>query len=156
VSDEPTAPRRPAGPAADEDPTAPQPAAHEDPTAPQRAVDEDPMAPPRRSRRELHQPARAGALLDFRPLAARLQTVAGVLALATLVAIVVDGLRNGLSFAIMGRWIGLFVAVLLVAAAVSVALHALSGLGAAGRRGERLAGDDVRLLPPVPTRRRRP
>lgn len=119
-------------------------------------MSDEPTAPRRLTRREVHQPERApGPLLDFRPLAVRLQAVAGVLAVATLVAIVVDGLRNGLSFAIMGRWIGLFVAVVLVVAAVSVAVHALAGLGAAGRRGERLGSDDVRMAPPVPRRRRR-
>lgn len=115
-------------------------------------VSDDQTAPRRLTRRELHAPERQeSALLAFGPLLARLQTAAGVLAVLALAAIVVDGLRNGLSFAIMGRWIGVYVAAMLVASAVAVAVHALGGAGRAQRRGERLSSPDVGLAP----RRRR-
>lgn len=92
---------------------------------------------------------KAGA--DFPALAARLRTVAGVLAVAALLAIVIDGAVRGLSFSVMILWLSVFVAGLVIATAISVALHALRGADAAQRRGERLAGDDVGFLP-----RRRP
>jgi hypothetical protein len=86
-------------------------------------------------------------LVEFTPLAGRLRAVAAWLAVVTLLAIVVDGMVRGLSFGVMVLWLSLFLAGLLVAVAVLVALHALRGAGAAQRRGERLAGDDVGLLP---------
>lgn len=115
-------------------------------------MSDEQTAPRRLTRRELHAPERQESpLLAFGPLVARLQGAAGILAILALVAIVVDGLRNGLSFAIMGRWIGLAVAAMLVLTAVAVAVHALGGAGRAQRRGERLSSGDVGLAP----RRRR-
>lgn len=84
---------------------------------------------------------------DLAPLGTRLRSVATWLALGTLVAIVVDGMVRGLDFTRMGLWLSVFAVCLLVAAAVTVAIHALRGAGAAGRRGERLSSDDVGLLP---------
>lgn len=89
--------------------------------------------------------------IAFPPLAARLRSVAGGLAAATLLAIIVDGMVRGLDFTRMGLWLSIFAVCLLVATAITVAVHALRGAGAAGRRGERLSSDDVGLLP----RRRR-
>ena len=91
-------------------------------------------------------------LVEFTPLAGRLRGIAAWLAVATLLAIVVDGMVRGLSFASMILWLSVFVAGLLIATAVAVALHALRGAGAAQQRGERLAGDDVGLLPRGRTR----
>jgi hypothetical protein len=93
-----------------------------------------------------------GALLDLPVLATRLRLVAGVLAALALVAVVLDGLANGLSFAIMARWAGLFLLTLALAAAGLVAVQALRGADRAQRRGERLSGGDVGLLPPRPPR----
>jgi hypothetical protein len=90
--------------------------------------------------------ARRG-LADFPGLAARLRTVATVLAVAALLAIVVDGIVRGLSFSVMILWLSVFAGGLLIATAVSVAVHALRGADTAQRRGERLAGDDVGFLP---------
>lgn len=93
------------------------------------------------------QEPRGERLLDFPSLGARLRALATVLAVATLVAIVVDGMVRGLSFASMVLWLSVFAACLLVGTAVGVGLHALRGAGQAQRRGERLAGDDVGILP---------
>lgn len=84
---------------------------------------------------------------DFPSLGTRLRTLATGLAVAALLAIVVDGMVRGLSFASMVLWVSVFAVCLLVGAAVSVALHALRGAGTAQRRGERLSGDDVGLFP---------
>ena len=70
------------------------------------------------------------------------------LAVLALVALVVDGLANGLSFAIMARWAGVFLLAMTLSAAVLVAVHALRGADDAQRRGERLSGGDVGLIPP--------
>ena len=90
-------------------------------------------------------------VVAFPPLAARLRATAAVLAVATLLAMVVDGVVRGLSFGAMVVWVSVFVGSLVVVTAVTVALHALRGADRAQRRGERLSGDDVGLVP----RRRR-
>ncbi len=91
---------------------------------------------------------------EIGPLGRRLWTVATVLGVLALIGVVVDSLilsDGGLSFGVMARWGGLGLALFVVAAAVFVALHAYRGAEAAQRRGERLASEDVGLLP----RRRR-
>lgn len=93
-------------------------------------------------------PGPQGPLVEFPPLAARVRTAVTVLAALALVAVVIDGLVNGLSFTVMIRWLSAFVVGLVVVVGVNVALHALRGAGAAQRQGERLAGDDVGLVPP--------
>lgn len=90
-------------------------------------------------------------VVAFPPLAARLRAIAAVLAVATLLAMVVDGIVRGLSFGAMVVWVSVYGGSLLIATAVLVALHALRGADRAQRRGERLSGDDVGLVP----RRRR-
>jgi hypothetical protein len=92
--------------------------------------------------------------VEFTPLARRLRAVAAGLAVVTLLAIVIDGMVRGLSFGGMILWLSVFVASLLLAVAVVVALHALRGAGTAQQRGERLSGDDVGLLPRGRTRDR--
>lgn len=89
---------------------------------------------------------------DFHLLGRRLRWAAAVVGALTVLAVLVAGLRGGLSAGDVLRWIGAGVVVLLVAAAVLGGLHALRAAGSAQRRGERLSGDDVGLLPP----RRRP
>jgi high-affinity Fe2+/Pb2+ permease len=86
-------------------------------------------------------------LTDFPSLGARLRALATGLAVVTLLAIVVDGMVRGLSFGSMVLWLSVFAVFLLVGTAVSVALHALRGAGEAQRRGERLSGEDVGILP---------
>lgn len=86
-------------------------------------------------------------IADFPPLAARLRGLAAVLGVATLLAMVVDGVLRGLSFGSMVLWVSVYVVCLVVTAAVTVAVHALRGADTAQRRGERLSGDDVGLMP---------
>lgn len=92
-------------------------------------------------------------LVDFGTVGAVMRPAAAVLALGALAGVVWEGLTEGLTFGVLARWGGLLVAGLLVVAAVATALSALRGMGRAQRRGERLAGRDVRLTPP---RRERP
>jgi|GEM_PF-4337301 len=87
-------------------------------------------------------------LIDVAALAVRLRYVAGALGVLTLAAVVVDGLRNGLTFTLLGRWAALFAALLVVITALLIAGQAVRGAGSAARRGERLTGRDVGLVPP--------
>lgn len=86
-------------------------------------------------------------VVEFPPLAGRLRATAAVLAVGTLLAMVVDGVVRGLSFGAMVVWVSVFVVTFLISAAVTVALHALRGADRAQRRGDRLSGDDVGLVP---------
>lgn len=79
-----------------------------------------------------------------------MRAVAGAVLVGALIAIVIDGMLNGLSFAVMLRWAGAAVIGLLLLAMIGVAVHALRGAGSAQRRGERLAADDVGLMPRRP------
>ncbi|MEE8601040.1 hypothetical protein [Euzebya tangerina] len=87
------------------------------------------------------------ALVDFTQVPRRLQTAVVVSAALALLGCVVDGAINGLTFALMGRWGGIFVLVALLSGAAVTAIHALGGADRAGQRGERLAGPDVGLSP---------
>jgi len=78
----------------------------------------------------------------------RLRVAAGLLAVCAVVGIIVDGLRSGLTFAVMVRWVGIFAVAMLVVAAGLVAIHAFRGAERAQRRGESLSGPDVGLIPP--------
>ena len=89
-------------------------------------------------------------LLDYRALAGRLALTALVLGAATFVAVVVQGLQEGLSFRLMGRWLAVYVAVYLLAGGVLTAAHALQGARRARRRGGRLGSSDVGLTPRRP------
>lgn len=90
---------------------------------------------------------RPAPLVDFAAIPRRLQSVAGVVAALALVGCVVDGALNGLTFALMGRWVGIFVVGMVLGMAVMTALHALGGADRAGQRGERLSAPDVGLSP---------
>jgi hypothetical protein len=92
------------------------------------------------------------SLLDLPRLAARLRVAVIVLGVLALAGAVGEGLIVGLTFAVLIRWGSAFLAALLVVAAVLTALSAYRGADTAQRRGERLSGDDVGLVPP----RRRP
>lgn len=86
-------------------------------------------------------------LVDFGEMPRRLQSVAGVAGAVALVGCVVDGALNGLTFALMGRWAGVFGIGLVAGMAVMTAVHALGGADRAGKRGERLSSPDVGLSP---------
>ncbi|MGH8932603.1 MAG: hypothetical protein ACRDZO_18760 [Egibacteraceae bacterium] len=94
------------------------------------------------------KPRHEARLLDFRALVGRLRVAAGLLALCAVVGVIVDGLRSGLTFAVMVRWVGIFAVAMLVVAAGLVAIHAFRGAERAQRRGESLSGSDVGLIPP--------
>jgi hypothetical protein len=93
-----------------------------------------------------------GPLLDFGVLAGRLAAAALALGAVVFIAVVVEGLREGLTFGLMGRWLAVFVVAFLVAAALVTGGHALAGALRVRRRGGRLKSDGVGFLPP---RRRR-
>lgn len=84
----------------------------------------------------------------FNDLATRLARAAVLLAVLALAGAVIEALRNGLTFGLLVRWGAGYIAVLLIAAALLVAVHAAARMRAAQRRGERLSGEDVGLLPP--------
>ena len=86
-------------------------------------------------------------LVDFAQVPRRLQTAVALAAAAALLGCVIDGALNGLTFALMGRWGGVFVLLALLFGAAVTAFHALGGADRAGRRGERLASPDVGLSP---------
>lgn len=93
------------------------------------------------------QPQPDPPLVDFSVIPRRLQSVAGVVGGLALIGCVVDGALNGLTFALMGRWAGVFVVGLVAGTAVLTALHAVGGADRASRRGQRLASPDVGLSP---------
>lgn len=92
-------------------------------------------------------------IVAFGPLAGRIGTAAGVLAVLAFVGVVIQGVQQGLSFGLMGRWGALWLIAVAFSAALLAAVHALGGANRAQRRGERLAGHDVGLWP---SRRREP
>jgi hypothetical protein len=86
-------------------------------------------------------------LVDFSDVPGRLQTTAGIIAALAVIGCVVDGALNGLTFALMAKWAGLFAVTLLVTTAVVTAFHALGGADRADKRGERLSSPDVGISP---------
>lgn len=86
-------------------------------------------------------------LVDFSDVPGRLQTSAGIIAALVVIGCVVDGALNGLTFALMGKWAGLFAVLMLAATAVVTAFHALGGADRADKRGERLSSPDVGISP---------
>ncbi len=87
------------------------------------------------------------ALVDFDGVPRRLRSMALALTALALMGCIVDGVLNGLTFALMGRWVGILVVALMLGAAVTTALHALGGADRAGKRGERLSSPDVGIAP---------
>jgi hypothetical protein len=95
-------------------------------------------------------------LVDWVRTARRLRTTLGIILGSILVGWLATGiLGDGLHLARLGELVGLGLLVAFVAEVVVVGGSAIRGLLAAGARGERLAGEDVALLPPQLTRRRR-
>lgn len=86
-------------------------------------------------------------LVDFSTLPGRVRSVALPLGALALVACIADGALNGLTFALMGRWVGVYAVVTVLAAAIVTAVHALRGADAAAKRGERLSAHDVGITP---------
>lgn len=94
-------------------------------------------------------------VVDFERMGQRLRkTAAWLLGLALVVWVVTIPFR-GVDGALLMNLIGLALGLLFVAEVVIVGGSALSGMLAAGERGDRLASSDVSLLPPQLTRRRR-
>jgi hypothetical protein len=85
-------------------------------------------------------------------LARWLRMVAIGLAFLAIFAAVIDGLVRGLTFAVLARWAGAYLAAWLLVSAAVVAVDAGRRATGAQRRGERLSDEDVGLVPP---RRRR-
>lgn len=95
-------------------------------------------------------PEDSAPLLDFAALRGRLRRLLPLLAALAVVGAGLDVAAGGLSAGVLLRWATVLAVLVLVALAVLTAVHALSGADRAQRRGERLAGHDVGL---VPTRR---
>jgi hypothetical protein len=91
-------------------------------------------------------------LLDFAVPLARLRRLLPAIAVLAVLGAAVEAMGAGLSAALVLRWATVVGVVAVAALAVLTAVHALGGADRAQRRGERLAGQDVRLLP---ARRRR-
>jgi hypothetical protein len=89
----------------------------------------------------------SGPLTDFAQLRRRVGRAGLAVAAVFLVGLVVDAVAGGLTAEKVLRWVSAALATALVATAVLAALHALRGADSAQKRGERLAGDDVRLRP---------
>ena len=93
-------------------------------------------------------------LVDFARAARRIRSSAVTLGTLALVGWVVTGLvTDGVAVADLGAWVGLVLLGMFLVELVVVGGSALRGMLRAGDRGERLAGDDVGLLPPQLTRR---
>lgn len=89
----------------------------------------------------------APGLVDFPALGRRLRRAATVVGAAVGVVALLDAVLNELALSRLMAWVGVFILCVVVADTVFVALHALSGAERAQKRGERLAADDVGLLP---------
>jgi hypothetical protein len=97
----------------------------------------------------------APPIVDWAVIGRRLRwTAAGLFALALLAWAVAGAAGDGLRLADLWGYLGLALAGLFVAEVVVVGGSAVRGLLRAGERGERLAGDDVGILPPQLARRR--
>lgn len=92
-------------------------------------------------------------LVDWRSLGRRVGRVVVVVAVLAVLGAAVTVLVDGWSVRVPLAWAFLAVAGVLVAAVVLVAGSALRGMLRAGERGERLAGEDVGVIPPQLRRR---
>lgn len=96
-----------------------------------------------------------GGLIDWRRLGRRLRVTVVALVAAAVALWVGTGLAHGaVRLEDLWGYVGLALAGLFVAEIVFVGGAALRGMLRAGERGERLAGNDVGLLPPQLRRRR--
>ena len=68
----------------------------------------------------------------------------------------IQGLLQGLTFAVLLQWGAIFGVVFVVVGAGLVALHAVGGARRARSRGQRLTSDDVGFTPGGAGRRREP
>jgi hypothetical protein len=91
---------------------------------------------------------RGDRIVDFTNLAGRLRVAAITLGIVAISATVVEGMVDGLTFRVLGRWAAAYAAVLVLVSGVLVGVHAYRGADSAQRRGERLGSGDVGLLPP--------
>lgn len=86
-------------------------------------------------------------LVDFEELRSRVGGVLIPIAGLSLLGAIIDGAIRGLTFALLGRWFGIFVLGSVLGVAIATALHAARGADRANRRGERLSSPDVGLAP---------
>lgn len=99
----------------------------------------------------------APVLVDWTVIGRRLRASAIALLGAAVVAWVVAGLLHGaVRVGDLWGYVGMAAIGMFLAEIVFVGGSAVRGLLRAGERGERLAGDDVGLLPPRRSRRRDP
>jgi hypothetical protein len=87
-------------------------------------------------------------LVDFGDLARRLRMVATATAAVALAGMLANGALRGFGTGLLVGWASLYVVAVLLGTAVLTGLHAVRGVNEATRRGERLSGADVGLLPP--------
>jgi hypothetical protein len=98
----------------------------------------------------------APSLVDWSRTARRMRLVLGVLGVLVLLGWIVLGVTgDGIRLRTLGELFGFALLAAFVVEFVVVGGAALRGLLQAGARGERLAGDDVSLVPPQLARRRR-
>ena len=96
-----------------------------------------------------------GGIMEWQATARRLRrNLLGLLAVVLVTFVTLSALRSRLEVALLAELVGL---ALLIAFALEVVVGgaALRAMLAAGERGERLASDDVGLLPPQVLRRSR-
>ncbi len=95
-------------------------------------------------------------LVDWARTARRLRAVLlGLAGLVVIVWAVTAITRDGLELGLLGELVGVALLVAFLLEVVIVGGSAIRGLLTAGERGERLASEDVSLLPPQLARRRR-
>lgn len=112
-------------------------------------LERDAAAPPGPS------PSEAPHLVDWSLIGRRLRWTAVTLLAAAIGSwVLVGALGSGLRLADVWGYVGLAFVGMFVVEVVVVGGSAVRGLLRAGERGERLAGDDVGLLPPQLGRRR--
>lgn len=95
-------------------------------------------------------------IVDWRRTARRMGVALSVIGVVVLVTwLVVGALHGGVDGRLLGELVGYGLLVAFVIEFLVVGGAAIRGMLAAGARGDRLAEDDVSLLPPQLTRRRR-
>lgn len=87
-------------------------------------------------------------ILQFSDLVRQVRWVAVVVAGLTAVVVAADAVLSGPSLVAAVQWVGAGLALVLSISTVLAVVHALRGMDAAQKRGERLSGDDVGWRPP--------
>lgn len=120
----------------------------------------DPTPEPRhdeqRAQRPDDQRAERPPVVDFHATARRLRWILGVIGSAVVALFVVRGIVDGaFEPRLLAELLGIGVLLAFAVEVVVVGGAALRGMLTAGERGDRLASDDVALLPPQLRRGRR-